>query len=47
MTREQVQKALQVPIHIVKSSGQDLVGAVLGLELEEDTEYEGYELKEI
>ena len=47
MTREQVQNALQVPIHIVKSSGQDLVGAVLGLELEEDTEYEGYELKEI
>lgn len=47
MTREQVQNALQVSIHIVKSSGQDLVGAVLGLELEEDTEYEGYELKEI
>jgi len=47
LTRTDVQNALQVPVDIVKSSGQDLVGAVLGLELEEDTEYEGYELKEI
>ena len=46
-TLKEVSDTLQVPIDIVKSSGQDLVGAVLGLELEEDTEYEGYELKEI
>lgn len=51
MTKEQVQNTLQVPIDIVKSSGQDLVAAILGLELEDDEEeymeYEGYELKEI
>lgn len=46
-TREDVQTALQVPVDIVKSSGQDLVDAVLGLIEEEDTDYEGYELKEI
>ncbi|MDO4269084.1 MAG: DUF512 domain-containing protein [Eubacteriales bacterium] len=56
MTREELQNALQVPVHIVKSSGQDLVYAVLGIEAEDDdmedmsdgfAEYEGYELKEI
>ena len=40
-TREDVQTALQVPVDIVKSSGQDLVDAVLGLIEEEDTDYEG------
>ena len=34
-------------MNIVKSSGQDLVDAVLGLEEEQDTVYDGYELKEI
>ncbi len=47
LTRTDVQNALQVPVNIVKSSGQDLVDAVLGLEEEQDTVYDGYELKEI
>ena len=47
LTRADVQNALQVPVNIVKSSGQDLVDAVLGLEEEQDTVYDGYELKEI
>ena len=42
-----MQNALQVPVNIVKSSGQDLVDAVLDLEEEQDTVYDGYELKEI
>ena len=51
VTREEVKTTLQVPVHIVKSSGQDFVNAVLGLE--EGSEdvisdpYDGYELKEI
>ena len=28
-TVEQVSDALQVPVHIVKSSGQDLIGSIL------------------
>ena len=47
LTRADVQNALQVPVNIVKSSGQDLVDAVLDLEEEQDTVYDGYELKEI
>ncbi len=47
MTREDAQMALQVPISIVKSSGQDLVRAILGLDgdREEPTEHhQPYEL---
>ncbi len=55
MTRESVQNTLQIPVDIVKSSGQDLVNAVLGLDMdfddddgdEFDPDYQGYELKEI
>ncbi len=47
VTREEVQNALQVPVNIVKSSGQDLVNAILHKDTEEDIVYEGYELKEI
>lgn len=46
MTRTELQKALQVPVNIVKSSGQDLVQAVLCPTEEETVTYEGYELKE-
>jgi len=46
VTRAQVQTALQVPVNIVKSSGQDLVQAVLEPVAEESVVYEGYELKE-
>lgn len=57
VTRQDVQNALQVPVDIVKSSGQDLIAAVLGLDEDwfgddEETDwiledYQGYELKEI
>ena len=49
VTRQEVQNALQVPVNIVKSSGQDFVDAVLGLQREEPetAEYEPYELKEL
>jgi len=47
VTRQELQTALQVPVNIVKSSGQDFVDAVLYPGREEDTRYEGYELKEI
>lgn len=47
ITREDVQNALQVPVNIVKSSGQDFVKAVLYPTEEETIVYEGYELKEI
>lgn len=47
VTRDDVKTALQVPVNIVKSSGQDLVNAILYQEKEDDTTYEGYELKEI
>ena len=49
VTRQELQNALQVPVNIVKSSGQDFVDAVLGLEREEPetAEYEPYELSEL
>lgn len=48
VSREELQIALQVPINIVKSSGQDLVSAVLRPVCEtEIPDYEAYELKEI
>lgn len=57
MTREEVQKTLQVQVDIVKSSGQDFVWSVLDAAYAEEAmgadaagtavaEYEGYELKE-
>lgn len=46
-TRSQVQNALQVPVNIVKSSGQDFVRSVLYPTKEETARYQGYELKEI
>lgn len=46
-TREDVQKALQVRIDIVKSGGQDFIQAVLHPVEETRSAYEGYELKEI
>lgn len=46
-TKADLEKALQVPIRIVKSSGQDLVNAVLGFEEEEEfSSKPGYELSE-
>ncbi len=48
MTRDELQNALQVSINIVKSSGQDLVSAILYTDAgDELPEYEPYELKEI
>lgn len=47
ITRGELQKALQVKVDIVKSSGQDLVQAVLHPVEEGSPSYEGYELKEI
>ena len=49
VTRQEVQNALQVPVNIVKSSGQDFVDAVLGLVREEGdrADYEAYELSEL
>lgn len=51
MTREEVQKTLQIPVNIVKSSGQDFVRLVLDAAGDFPhspyEEYEGYELKEI
>ena len=56
LTRTQVQNTLQVPVNIVKSSGQDLVEAILRLPRAQDgpscdeecgAAYQGYELKEI
>lgn len=47
ITRTEVQNALQVPVNIVKSSGQDFVQAVLYPTKDENIVYEGYELKEI
>lgn len=46
ITRAELQKALQVPVNIVKSSGQDFVQAVVR-SIEAQPVYEGYELKEI
>lgn len=42
-----VEKALQVPINIVKSSGQDLIFAMLGMECGEEEIYPPYELEKI
>lgn len=47
LTRLDIQKALQVQVDIVKSSGQNLVQAVLWPVEDRGTSYEGYELKEI
>ncbi|MEG0369187.1 MAG: DUF512 domain-containing protein [Hungatella sp.] len=47
VTRNDVKTALQVPVNIVKSSGQDFVNAVLYPPKERPVAYEGYELKEI
>ncbi len=48
VTRQEVQNALQVPVNIVKSSGQDFVYAVLGMERQNtEADYEGYELEEL
>lgn len=47
ITRAEVQNALQVPVNIVKSSGQDFVRSVLYPTEEETARYQGYELKEI
>lgn len=45
VTRTEIQIALQVPVNIVKSSGQDLVDAVLRPMTEDETViYRGYEL---
>lgn len=46
VTTEQVQSALQVPLNIVKSSGQDFVKTVLGLGNTTCVVYPGYELKD-
>ena len=48
LTRKDAETALQVPVCIVKSSGQALVRAILGLEEETEAvpEYQAYELKE-
>ncbi len=45
VTREEVKNALQVPVHIVKSSGQAFVDAVLCPRRDETALYRGYELK--
>lgn len=44
VTRQEVKTALQVPVNIVKSSGQDFVNAVLYPQWETPVFYEGYEL---
>ena len=45
VTVEQLEQALQVDVNIVKSSGADLLHALMG-ETDMDTGYRGYELKE-
>ena len=47
ITRQEVENALQVPVNIVKSSGQYFVNAVLHASEESGASYEAYELKEI
>ena len=47
ITRQEVENALQVPVNIVTSSGQDFVNAVLHASEESGASYEAYELKEI
>lgn len=46
ITKEEVQKTLQVPVNIVKSSGRDFVRAILSETTWETAVYGGYELKE-
>ena len=47
VTLDEVKTALQVPVNIVKSSGQDFVTAVLSPEEDTNLIYEGYEPKQI
>lgn len=47
VTRQEVEKALQVPVNIVKSSGQDFVNAVLYPQEEAPASYGGYELESL
>lgn len=47
VTRKELEIALQVPVNIVKSSGQAFVNAVLYSEEAGEAAYDGYELKEI
>lgn len=47
ITVSEAEQALQVPIHIVKSSGAALLAAFLGEEESESRGYPGYELKEL
>ena len=48
ITVAEVETALQVPVDIVKSSGQSLVSAVTGADIPEDTEsYPPYELEHL
>ncbi len=47
ITKDDVETALQVPVNIVKSSGQDFVNAILHPPEDAPVYYEGYELKEI
>lgn len=47
ITRQEVENALQVPVNIVKSSGQDFVNTVLHAQEKSGASYEAYELKEI
>ena len=47
LTRDAVKSALQVPVLIVKSSGQALVDSILDLREDGPISYEGYELKEM
>ena len=47
VTVPELEKSLQVPVNIVKSSGQDFVNAVLHASEESGASYEAYELKEI
>lgn len=48
LTKKDAETALQVPVHIVKSSGQALVYGILGLEEENRNmpDYQAYEIKE-
>ena len=46
LTLEDAQRALQVPVNIVKSSGQDFFNAVVGEEKDgEETSWQCYEIR--
>lgn len=47
ITTSDVENALQVPINIVKSSGQDLIYGILGIENRQEEIYPPYELPEL